>query len=212
MRKCLCVFYFLLTAMVFSGEIKSYEDLVLHISGALNEKTKFQRPSFTNELAAFADSATNVEFRVTAKLGMALALHEIAETTADADSFNLGFGLISNVLNASNCPMNAWQRYAAMSISCDYLNAVGKYSDSFNVSTNALDLVERFAPKLETPNFWSPPMFYDGVPGASVKQSFQVNAAAMSVLLGNKEAVHVFTNGLPSSLVRPLLELINDVK
>lgn len=212
MRKCLCVFFILLAIMVFSGEIKSYGDLVSHISVALNDKTKFQSPAFTNELAAFADSATNVEFRVTAELGRALALHEIAEATADADSFNLGFGLISNVLNASNCPMNAWQRYAAMSIFCDYLNTVGKYSDGFNVSTNALDLIERFVPKLESSNFWAPLMSYDGVPGASVKQAFQVNAAAMSVLLGNKVAVHAFTNGLPSSLVRPLLELINDVQ
>lgn len=212
MRKRLCVLFMFSVAMVFCGEVKSYEDLVARISNALHDKTKFQSPSFANELAEFASSTTNMELHVTAELGRALALHEIAEATSDADSFNLGLGLISNVLNAANCPMEAWQRYAAMSIFCDYLNADSKYSDSFAVSTNALDLIERFPPKLETPNFWSPLMHYDGIQGASIKQSFQMNAAAMSVLLGNRAVVHAFTNELPSSLVQPLLELIGDVQ
>lgn len=196
----------------FSGhaEIESYPELVDMISNALQNKELLCDPSFTNEVVAFAGSTTNELHSVTAMMGLSLAFLEIAQSSMEDSLYITGLDVVTNALQSPSCPMAAWQRYAGMSILCDYLNYDAEYAESFEVSTNAIALIDSCQPNLESPNFWAALTQYDDIPGASLREAFQINAAGARIMSGVFDDVGVFTNGLPQNIMESLLELMGD--
>lgn len=211
MRMLACAIVLFSVVATCNADIMSYEELVSSISSALYDKEILRGGAFTNDVGSFALSSTNKLHTLTAELGLALAFHEIASSTGEDSLFEKGLLVITNALQATNCPMTAWQKYAGMAIYCDYLNDNSDYSRSFIVSTNALALIDNHNPVLEEPNFWSALAQYDGTPGASFRQSFQMNAAATLAVSGFSENIQGFTNGLPANIMAPLLELLGDI-
>ena len=147
---------------------------------------------------------------MTARLGLSIAFLEIFESSMEDGLYKTGLNIVTNVLDSPSCPMTAWQRYAGMSILCDYLNFNADYAESFAISTNAIALIDSFNPILESPNYWLPLTQYDGIPGASLRESFQVNATGACIMSGNFEDVSIFTNSLPQGIMEQLLELMVD--
>lgn len=210
MKNLVCMVATFFACFTGCAEIASYSELVALISNALQNKEMLRGVSFTNEVGTFAESTTNELHFVTARLGLALAFLEIANSSGDDHLYEYGLDVVTNALLSPSCPMTAWQRYAGMSILCDYLNEDSKYANSFEVSTNAIALIDSCNPNLESPNFWPSLTQYDGIPGASLREAFQVNAAAARVMAGDWENVGIFTNGLPPTIMEPLLELMKD--
>lgn len=210
MKVSVCIVATVLACFSSQAEIESYSDLVDSISNALQNKELFHDPSFTNEVVAFAGSTTNGLHSVTAMLGLSLAFLEIAESSMEDSLYVTGLDAVTNALQSPFCPTTAWQRYAGMSILCDYLNYDAKYAESFEVSTNAIALIDSCNPNLESPNFWAALTQFDNIPGASLREAFQINAAGSRIMSGVFEDVGVFTNGLPQNIMESLLELMGD--
>ena len=210
MKMWVCTVAMVLASFASQAEIESYQELVASISTALQNKELLRGASFTNEVGAFAESTTNELHSVTARLGLSLAFLEISASTMDDDLYVTGFDTVTNALQAPSCPIAAWQRYAAMSIMCDYLNRDSNYEESFAVSTNAIAQIDSCNPNLATPNFWSALTQYDNTPGVSMRESFQANAAGARIMSGNFENLDTFTNGLPRTIMESLLEMMGD--
>lgn len=210
MKKALRIIAMFFACSTIQAEIASYPELVESISNALQNKEILRSSSFTNEVVTFAESTTNELHLVTAKFGVALAFLEMAESSMEDVLYTIGLDVVTNTLQSQSCPMTAWQRYAGMSILCDYLNYDSKYAESLAISTNAIALIDSYNPTLENPNFWLSLTLYDGIQGASLKQAFQVNAAGACIMSGDFEGVGAFTNGLPQDIMESLLELIGN--
>lgn len=188
------------------GAVDSYDDLITETASACRTPGKFLTDDFTNSVVRFHDAHTGLTERCAADLSLALALtykrnHEDGQS-GDLACYDRCVGLLTNIVGRKEAGLPSWIRYAAMFEHVVLLNEDDKKRESFNVSTNALTLIEACSPDVSVTNFWNDLISFEGCAGAAIQDAFRLNAALTLADEGRWSEVPAYTNRLSPALIK----------
>ena len=142
MKKLLVVF--VLIAISGNVGVASWDDHQVFETAmvqALSNKAVLVSTPFTDQLAQFIQSGTNVSDRATATLVSSISAMTLFEESLDSALYLQSRNLASNVFAVANLEANGWQRFGAYLLLASSDTLDNKYLSAYNASTNALQMI-----------------------------------------------------------------------
>lgn len=204
----------LLIAMVGSlpGEEPSYETLINATIQACDEPAILLSDSFTNRIAVYKAACTNVQGRCAADLSLAISLmHRMdcdEKCVGNDDCYNLHQALVSNIFYSADLDYASWIRYAAAAEYMGGLNFDSCDDAAFSLSTNMIARTAVCPPEMGQTNFWNAMSRWMGCSNETFSTAYRLNAAIWLAEHGRQAEMGSYTNAMPTSAIKLLLDEI----
>lgn len=202
---------FLLAMMplTINADIEDYADLISKTISACRESSMLLSPTFTNELVRYWNSQTNPVHGGAAKLSMSIALLQMFESNSDDQALEIQIALTSNVVSSVSVGDCAWIHYTGAFLQMCGLNAAGRSTEGYVVSTNAYHSIGLLPPDMNATNFWSALLELEDSPQMDMRSAFAINSALELKRLGCFSELSAYTNSLSHDALQVYYDNVN---
>lgn len=206
------LFFFVAATWVFAlpGEIATYNDLITATISACDDPEVLLVDAFTNEVARYGISCSNMQGKCAADLALAIALMHRMENDERSAGNRFAFeqhqNLVSNIVACAALGEGSWIRYAAAVEYIAGLNEDNHQDAGFALSTNMLTQIDSFPPDMGQTNYWGAMSRWMRCTNETLAVVFRMNAA---IWLGDQNRMQEFgalTNSLPASAIGLIID------
>ena len=177
---------------------------------AVSNKEELMSTTFTNQLARFIQSSTNVNDQATATLILAISMAVSFEQTLDQALYFGSRNLATNITGFATLPENSWQRSHSDLLLAGSYAMDNKYLPAYNILTNSLRVINQ-------PGYTDPTntvltainnYIYE-MPDLTIQQILSLYAGFSIAELGNPVAARALVAHLPLKYRQMVEEIIS---
>ena len=167
--------------------------------------------AFTNLLETLASSSSSVEDVATCRILETYILLDAAGSEANERAYDIATNLCASAFSSMQGHTNAWQLYGCELSMSDALTADGKHAEAFAMKTNLLEKISGRQLVIAETNLWTSLSCYLFESNSlSFHDAVRASAALSKAALKDGTGIGVYTNGLPTGVVRIVDSLLGE--
>ena len=212
MRRMTLILLMMLTRCLLGGQ-NEYDNFISKVSQSCENPCLLLTASFTNDVAIFRTTCTNIQGRCAADLALAIALMQRMDCdgscVANEECFKCHQNLVSNIVYCSGLEDDSWIRYAAAVEYITGFNYGNQPNAAFVLCTNMIANIAIHPPNMGLTNYWNSMSNWMKSSHETIPTVFRLNAAIWLAEHDRQAEVVSLTNSLPASAVGIFLEELN---